>query len=444
MRIALLLLFVAGCASTSPRDAFDDVKKMTNAHPRWDENAWEDDETGRAIDHLIDQELTADAAVEVALLASPRLKQTFEELSIAQADLVQAGLLKNPVLTVGTTAWESEHIDPNLFVSVEQDFLDIVTLPLRKRVAGAELEARKLQVADEVLELAAEVRTAYYTAVAARQQLEVRKLLEEAGDLSAELAKKQHEAGNISDLSLGQELALASETRLARIDAENEATQSRERLTKALGLWGPRVRFKTPSRLPDLPKQDPAMDLEKTAMEHRLDIAAARSQVVALDRSLTLAKTTRWTGTVTAGLQVGRLRGSKRLGFGPQVSIEIPLFDQRRGAIAKLEAMKRQAEEHQQELAIDARSDVRAADARVKNRRALVDEYASKVVPLREQNVKLGQQEHDAMLIGLYQLVALKQAQWDAYRNQIEATRDYWIARADLDRATGTRLPGAP
>lgn len=446
MRLAAGILLASalglGCASTSPSDAFTDVKTATGARAHWDANAWEDADTQKAIDKLLDHELTADAAVEVALLASPRLRATFEELSIAQADLVQAGLLKNPVVTFGATAWEGEHLDPNLFLSIEQDFLDIVTMPLRKRVAGAELEARKLQVADEVLAFAAEIRTAYFTAQAAQQLLEVRKLIEEAANVSSELATKQHDAGNISDLALGQELALASESKLSRLDAENEATQSREKLTKLMGLWGPRLRWRMPIELPELPASDPSMDLEKTAIEHRLDVDAARRQVVALDRALTLASTTRWTGTVTAGLEIGRLRDSRRFGFGPRVSVEIPLFDQRRGAIAKLEAMKRQSEDRLQSLSIDARSDVRAADARVKNRRAFAEELRTKVVPLREQNVKLAEQEHDSMLLGLYQLVTIKQAEYEAYRGHVEAMRDYWIARADLDRATGTRLPG--
>jgi cobalt-zinc-cadmium efflux system outer membrane protein len=47
------------------------------------------------------------------------------------------------------------------------------------------------------------------------------------------------------------------------------------------------------------------------------------------------------------------------------------------------------------------------------------------------------------MLLGVYQLIQAKQAEYDAYRQYIEAVRDYWIARSDLERAVGGRL-GAP
>ena len=44
------------------------------------------------------------------------------------------------------------------------------------------------------------------------------------------------------------------------------------------------------------------------------------------------------------------------------------------------------------------------------------------------------------MLLGVYQLILAKQSEFDAYREYIEALRDYWIARSDLERAVGTRL----
>ncbi len=65
------------------------------------------------------------------------------------------------------------------------------------------------------------------------------------------------------------------------------------------------------------------------------------------------------------------------------------------------------------------------------------------MVPLRERVVALSQEQYDAMLIGAYQLLAVKTAETAAYRGYLEATRDYWLARVDLERAVGGRLPEA-
>jgi cobalt-zinc-cadmium efflux system outer membrane protein len=439
---------LAGCASTSPKNAFDDVaanvERRSGHKVRWDQGTDDDKAAERALDQLLSKELSADAAVQIALLANAGLQAKLEELSIAQADLVQAGLLENPMFTIGKTAWESEHIDPNIFANVEQNFLSLLTMPLRKRVAATELEATKLEVGDHVLELAAQVRAAFYEAQAAEQIVAMRRLVDDASRTSSDIAKRQAEAGNMNDLNLSTTLALSAQTSLDRKRAEGEAAVAREKLNKLMGLWGPRTSWKMPARLPDIPAGDPALErLESTAIEHRLDVAAAQRNIQAMRYALSLAKTTRWVGTVNVQVEAGRLRHNRRFSFGPAVALEIPLFDQRQAQIAKLEAFLRQGEAELRALAIDVRADVRSTRARVVAARAVALEYAKVVVPQRENVVRYSQEQYDAMLLGVYQLIQAKQSEYDAYREYIEAVRDYWIARSDLERAVGTRLGGA-
>lgn len=449
--LSALLPTLGACASTSAKPAFDDVasavQDRSGHRVRWaaHDDEKEARETEKAIDRLLSAELSADAAVQVALLNNPTMRATFEELSIARADLVQEGLLKNPVFSIGTTAWEAEHISPNLFMSVEQDFLDILTMPMRKRVAATELEATKLDVGDHVLSLAASVREAFYEAQAAEQVVAMRRLVEEAAQTAGELARRQHEAGNMNDLTLSTELELAGRTTLDRQRAEGEAAVAREKLNKLMGTWGVRTAWKLAPRLPELPATEPNLDhLESVAIAERLDVAAARRNVQAIAYATSLAKTTRFTGTVNVTVEAGRLRHSGRIGFGPSVGIEIPLFDQRRAQIAKLEAFGRQAEEHLRGLAIDARADVRSSRVRVQTARAVVEQYGKVIVPLRESIVKYSQEQYDAMLLGVYQLIQSKQNEFEAYREYIESLRDYWIARSDLERAVGKRVGPGP
>ncbi|MBS2012914.1 MAG: TolC family protein [Deltaproteobacteria bacterium] len=447
--VALALAFGAGCASTSPKPVFGDVahdvKSRSGHEVKWDQGGDDDKEVDKAVDALLARELTADAAVQVALLASPSLHAELEELAIAQADLVQAGLLKNPVFTVGSTAWESEHINPNLFVAVEQDFLDILTMPMRKRVAAAQLQATRLEIGDHVLELAARVREAFYAAQASEQVAAMRRLVEESATTAAELAGRQYEAGNISDLVLTNERSLAAQATLDRRRAEGEAAVLREKLNKLMGAWGPRTAWKMAQKLPDLPREEPSLEhLEGLAIEKRLDVDAARRNAQAMGYVLSLAKTTRWTGRIDVAVQAGRLRHNEKFAFGPSVALEIPLFDQRQAQIAKLEAYKRRADDELRALAVDVRADVRSARSRVLTARSVVDDYGRVVVPLRESTVKFSQEQYDAMLLGVYQLIQAKQAEFESYREYIEALRDYWIARSDLERAVGTRIGSPP
>jgi hypothetical protein len=45
------------------------------------------------------------------------------------------------------------------------------------------------------------------------------------------------------------------------------------------------------------------------------------------------------------------------------------------------------------------------------------------------------------MLIGAFDLLLAKQNELEAYQKYLEAIRDYWIFRADLQRSLGGRLP---
>ena len=83
----------------------------------------------------------------------------------------------------------------------------------------------------------------------------------------------------------------------------------------------------------------------------------------------------------------------------------MPIFDQKQAMIARGEAELRMALAHEKALAIDVRSEVRAARERVKATRMVVDRYATVMLPLQERAVKLSQQEYDAMLLGAYQLL---------------------------------------
>lgn len=443
--VAFALALLAGCASTSPdaafRDVAGDVHDRLGHRPTWERGSPDDRKVEEALDRLLAREMTADESVQIALLNNPSLRASYEELSLAQADLVEAGLLKNPVLGGGVTAWEKEHIAPNLFFTVEQDFLDLLMLPLRKRVARAQLEATKLRIGDEVLALANEVRCAFYAAQAAEQVVAVRRLVREAAEASADLAKRQHEAGTMNDLALYGELGLASEVRLDLAHSEAASASARERLIRLLGLWGKRTAFRIAPRLPELPKEEVALEhLEAEAMRERLDIASNRREVQVLGYTLSVAKTSRWVGFVNVQVEAARLRNERRIAFGPSASIELPLFNQGQATIARLEAMKRISENRLRARAIDVRSEVREKRAQVVLARTIVEEYGKVLVPVRESLVRLSQEQYDAMLLGVYQLLAAKQSEFTAYREYIEALRDYWVARSELERAVGARL----
>lgn len=450
MRRWLVLALVAplaGCATVSTHDAFtpvaDTVQQRTGQRIHWRLGSPEDAEVSRRVDALLGAPLTADTAVEIALLENPSLQATYEELGVAQADLVQAGLLRNPTL-FGSVQWPNVAAAlPKLEFSIAQEFIDLFLIPLRQRVAEDELDRARFRVAHAVLSLSGEVREAFYTLQASQQLLAVRRMLVEASEASAELARRQRTAGNISELDLASEEAMYQQERLDVARAEAEVLGNRERMNRLLGLWGRRTEWTLADKLPELPAQDPSLErLETTAIAQRLDLAAARKETEALERSLGLARGARWIGSVEVGAITERDSDGQRL-TGPSLSVEVPLFDQHQASIARLEAQWREARWRQDALAVEIRSEARAARSRLLSARAVSEHYRTVLLPLRERIVALSQQHYNAMTLGVYQLLAARQGEVNAYREYIESVRDYWIARSDLERVLGGRLPPA-
>ena len=442
---------LGGCASTSPEEGFRDmaqtVEQRTGHRLRWNQATPEDEDVGRAIRKLLHDELSLSSAVQIALLNNTTLLATYEELSLAQADVVQAGLLRNPVFSANIATAERDALDPNIIFGVTQDFLDVLMLPARKRIAASQFEAAKMRVADQVLALASDVRTAFLMLQGAEQVLAMRRLVAASARAAAELAGRQQEAGNLSDLSLAVEQGLYEQIKLDAARSEADVLSARERLTRLMGVWGLDTAWKIKPRLPDVPTVEVDFDhLEALAVAQRLDLDALLRETQALSHALSVVKSTRWTPGITAGVDVARLKsGGGTIVVGPKASVELPIFDQRQAMVARLRAELRASELRYTSKAIDVRSEVRLARDRVIFTRRVVEHYRTVLVPLRERIVALSQQEYDAMLLGVYQLLLAKQNEVSTYREYIEAARDYWLARSDLERAVGGRLvrPGS-
>ena len=83
---------------------------------------------------------------------------------------------------------------------------------------------------------------------------------------------------------------------------------------------------------------------------------------------------------------------------------------------------------------------MRAARAQAAANRELALSVRDTVLPQRQEVLRLTLQQYNSMLKGAYDLLGAKAAEAAAERSYVEAWRDYWIARADLERAVGGKL----
>ena len=431
---SLLLLGLSGCASTNPRPAFLDMRQKVASRsghaPEWPRNAEQTEVTRQVVHDLLAEPIDADTAVRIALLNNRALLASFEEIGISQADLAQASRISNPVLHWGRSE-----------VGLALDFLDVFILPLKKKLASVELERTKLRVADEVIRLAAEVKTAFYELLASQELLERLELMGEIRLAASEFAALQEQAGNLNVLDLEQHRAVYNQMRVDIVRAEIGLRRRREALNRYMGLWGEEVRWLAGKGLPSLPDTDPRLEsFEAVALEQRFDVAAARKGIEQVARALALTKGTRF---FPVGIEIGIESEKDPDGArvtGPSLGIQFPIFDQGQAAIARLQSQLLQSQRRLENLSIHARSEVRLARDFMIASRELTEYFRDRLLPQRRQIVELTLEQYNMMLQGTYDLLAAREREVETERAYIEAWRDYWIARVELERALGGRL----
>ncbi len=448
--IAFLSLgLVSGCATADPRPAFVDVQKgveaRTGRRTEWARDAAEQTPVEQAVRDLLRGDLTIDGAVQVALLNNPSLQATFEEVGLSQADLAQASRIENPTFS-GFVRFPEHLVGANYELSLVQNVFDILIQPARKNVAAAALEQTKLRVAGEVLSLAAAVKEAFFTLQARRHFVTRLRLVMDVTETAAGFARKQREAGTIDDLALENQLALYRQSKVEVALAEAEARADRERLNRLLGLWGAGTTWRIADRLPELPEQEiPLQGLESLAVAQRQDLQAARWGVDLVGRALALKRNTRF---FPVGISVGINTEKDVVGervTGPELSLQLPIFDTGKASIARLAAEHRRAQRQLEALAVNARSEVRETRDGMLAARDRATYYRQVLLPQRVRILDLTMRRYNSMFKGAYDLLLAKQAHVEAERAYVEARRDYWISRARLERALGGALPsGVP
>ncbi len=429
------LISLAGCASVRPQAAFSDVQETldgrTDVRTVWRTGSEEDARADRAVDSLLAAPLTADAAVQVALLNNRRLQAVYEDVGVAQADLVQAGLLANPLVGAGIRFPLEGSEAPELRFSVAMSFLSVFNLPLRRAVARSAYEAARLRVAATVLRYEADTRAAFTRAQADAARLALQQTVVENTQASYRASLLLRQAGNVTAADLLAEQALFEQARLDLVSAEAQTAESRERLARMLGVFGERAALTLAGQIPpaSADMQVPA-DLEAQAVEASLMLAASRQDIETLGRRLGLTNLTALIPDRESGAELERRDG--RFELGPDVTVAIPLFDQGQGRLGRVRSELRRAQARYYALGVDVRSTARVLARRLAAAQATAVQYQTVVLPLRAELTQQTLLQYNAMQTGVFGLLNAQQMEVVANRRYLDRLADYWRTRTDV------------
>src|SRR5258707_2494736 len=256
------------------------VQERSGKTVRLEEDRGAHEQALKEVRQLLRKPLTVDTAVQIALLNNRSLQATFEEIGLSTADLIEAATFPNPRFDLAIRFPDKPPSGSYIDYGAAIDFLSIIMIPLKKQVAKVQLEAAALRAADETLALVLQVKSAFYSLQAAQQLLKRFKVIVDTNAASLDLAQRQHEAGNITDLALAQQQATYSRSRFDVATTEAEIRRNREKLNRLLGLWGMDTDWQISGELPEVPSSDPAIrGLERLAISQRLDLQAGYLQL---------------------------------------------------------------------------------------------------------------------------------------------------------------------
>ena len=417
---SILCLLSVGCTRI-PQANDNGISSIVNSRidkeTYWNQGCHEDECISNAIQILLQQELTADSAVRIALLNNPKIQEIFEDIGIAQADLVDAGLFSNPAFDIIFRFPEKKDLVTNIEYTITSSFIDLFLIPLRVRVAKAELEQITLKVTNEILDLAFEVEQTFYEVQAAQQDIKYIQSIVELTSIHSQLASRQRIVGNVNKLDFQQIQSRYLEAKLEIARIQNDIIRLREKLNRLLGFCGD-IPWKISDNLPEIDYQGlPIQCLEAVAFSERLDLQTARFDVLRLSRMLGIKQ---WWVYTQGRIGIGGKRDPDGTNvLGPAFSGEIPIFNYGQADRMRIYAELRQAQDHLAALEIQVLSEVREAHKLLMNNLEIINDYRAHIIPLQSEILASSEELYNVMGLGIDRLLENKRQEFQAYSNYI-------------------------
>ena len=395
----------------------------------------EDAAAARAtLDRLLKRPLTADSAVQIALLNNRGLQAAYDELAAAEARMVGDSLPPNPSFSLVRIAASAELEIERRIVT---DILALATLPARSEIARLRFHQAQLAAALETLRVATVARRAWYDAVAARETVGFLTQAEVSARAADELSRRLAETGAANKLDRAREQVFHAETAAQLAAARQRAASAREALVRALGLAGGDLTFRLPDALPVLPARARRLPaVEADAIGRRVDLQIARIELDALAKSYGLTQATRFINVLDAGyadkITKDELSGQRVRQRGFEVELQVPLFDFGEVRVREAQATYRQAVDRLAEKAVNVRSQAREAYATYRSAYDIAIRYQRDVLPLRATIAAETQLRYGAMQIDEFTLLVEARQRINSTIAAVDARREFWMADADL------------
>ena len=433
--------------ASDPRAGFtlisSGTRQATGATGSWAQSAAEIAATEARVRAMVQgKTIGPDTAVQIALMNNRTLQAAYADLGLSATDLWEVAL--GPIPSFGVTISALGDVGPSrtLEAAVTGAILDTVTREPRQAIARTRFRQAQYAALGSTIALATETRMAWIDAVAAFEAAALIGAAQNTADAASELAAELGRTGALNRADQAREHAFTAELAAERADARLEAQLAKERLTRLMGLWGADLDYYVPDRLPGLPGRRPGLsDIERLALAHRVDLAIGRLELEAVVQEYRLAGQTRMLSdiAIVAGAEAEREETATgdKTEVTPilDVSFEIPVYDTGTLVSRRGELAYMRAAHRLAQDAVNARSEARSAHAAVTGKYNVARHWRDEVLPLRRVIDEEALKSYNGMLTSTFELIADAREGLEAERGAAAARADYWRAEAAMTAA---------
>ena len=388
--------------------------------------------------------ISADLAVQVALLNNKGLQAAYADIGLSAADAWQQTMLENPKVSIGI--FGIAHPELGIFRAIEgmiaTNILALSTRDKRIDIADTRFRQAQLKAVVETLSVANQTRTAWIKAVSSFETLFYLNQGQRTADAASELAKKLGESGALPKAEQAREHVFYSELTGQKAQARLAAKLAKEELTRLMGLWGDDVNYYVPDKLQRLPRKLKTKNyVEREALHKRVDLQVAKLGLEAVAKSYKFSDATRYVTDfeIISGFEKEREldEGSVKTITTPQVELEfvIPIFDTGEARLRKAELAYMRSANMLAQKAIDIRSQARSSYLAYRSTYDIARHYRNSVLPLRAKIEGESLLTYNGMITNTFELLADIRAKINSALQSVNAKRDFWMADANLSAA---------
>lgn len=437
--VLVLFAVVGGCASLDPKPdierAASTVGERSGVTPAWTE-PWEASLTtwdGHA-------PLKVEQAVAMALRNNREIRSQVEQIAAFRADLVQAGLLPNPVLGL-TLRFPFDPVGGGTFVGAQvvQSFTALWLRDGNIKAADARLNQTVLDVSDKALQLVADVKSTHARIIHGQRAEALSDQNLATIQRSIDSLEARVRGGEGTPLNINRATQQLAKARAERAIGVRDLAKERRRMLEWIGFAGEGADWRADAGATALngPLFDEAAAIT-LADSQRLDVAAASSIVEALQADLSVEERSRLKDFGLGADFERDIDGKKSV--GPVIEVALPIFDTNAAQIAKAGSLARAALARYEAVSQRAVREARVAWVELDSASRLVEQHRSTGLAISQRTLTLAQA---ALNSGQSDVTVLLEAQRDlidSRRALNDLERDALLARIALEHAVGGRL----